>query len=129
MKTIKDKKLINQEYCEELAHWLIDNQETYFVKENEADAWQDFCYWSDRPTDRYHLVMPGEVCLIDREWNGRHAYVVCQIYGSKETQHAKDLFLVIYIDKLSRNYWKNGYFLLPDLSELKPLPTKEGKQE
>lgn len=118
MKTIKDKKLVTTEYCKKLAEWIKKNQETYFTKENEADSWQDVCLFGDKKTDRNHIIMPGEVVLIDREWNGRHAYVVCQIYG-KPFKHvkAKDLFLVVYIDELNRRFWKNGYYLLPLLEE------------
>ena len=114
-KTIKNANMITPEYCAELRLWIIGNQVKYFADNDEADSWGDFERWPDKKTDRNHLIMPGEVCLIDRMWEGRHAYVICQFYG-KECRKVRDIALVVYIDELERKHWRNGYFLLPDLS-------------
>lgn len=117
MKTIKDRNKIGEGYCRVLHYWLKDNAGSFFPdKNNEADSWGDFERWSSSKTDRDHLIMPGEICLIDRMWKGRHAYVVCQFYG-KECRKVRDLFLVIYIDELKTSDWRNGYFLIPDLTK------------
>lgn len=113
MKFIKDKSLITSEYCHDLKKWILKHQRSYFAKKNEADSWGDFICCPDKKTDRNHLIIKGEVCLIDRMWEGHHAYVVCQFYG--DCRKVKDLALVVYIDELDRKYWKNGYFLLPKL--------------
>lgn len=113
MKTIKDRNLITAEYCTQLEAWIKENPLTFFGKDNECHGWGDFCYWPDKPMDRNHLIMSGEVCIIDRNWQGRHAYVVCQFYA-KGTK-VKDLYRVIWVDHLNRSDWKNGYFLIPDL--------------
>lgn len=116
MKSIKDRTAIGKGYCSVLREWIKDNASTFFSnRENEADSWGDFNRWTDSKTDRDHLIMPGEVCLIDRMWEGRHAYVVCQFYG-KECRKVRDLYLVVYIDELKRSDWRNGYFLIPDLT-------------
>lgn len=120
MKYIKDKERITAGYCERLGDWIKENAKTYFDKNNEADSWNDFERWPDKPTDRNHLIMNGEICVIDRMWEGRHAYVVCQM----RKNGCKDLWLVCYVDDLSRADWKNGYFLIPDLNTLENL-TKE----
>lgn len=114
MNTIKDKKLITWDYCRELEKWIKDNPEKFFAKENEADSWGDFICWPDKKTDRNHLIMPGEICIIDRMWNDHHSYVVCQFYG-KECRKVRDLYEVVRVDDLKRSDWKNGYFLIPNL--------------
>lgn len=116
MKIIKDRKLITIDYCEKLKKYIKENPKQFFSKENEAYSWGDFEYWPDKKIDRNHLIISGEVCIIDREWNGLHAYVVCQLYA-KGTK-AKDLYLVIYVDELNRSDWRNGYFLIPDLRNI-----------
>jgi hypothetical protein len=118
MKFIKDEKLITWEYVKKLHDFILKNQETFFLKENEADHWRDFEFWPDKKTDRNHLIMPSEICLIDREINGVHCYVICKILGKINTSKPRVIHIdrVINIEELDRNYWKNGYFLLPDLS-------------
>lgn len=113
MKIIKDKSLITKEYCERLASWIKSNQSSFFSDDNKAVDWHDFEYWPDIKTDRNHLIMNGEVCIVDREWNGEHAYVVCRFYG--KTRRIEDLFKVIDVDELDRWSWRNGYFLIPDI--------------
>ena len=113
MKFIKDKNLVTIEYCRKLKEWIKSNPEAFFAKENEAYAWCDFECWPDWKRDRNHLIIKGEICIIDREWEGRHAYVVCQFYGN--TRKVKDLYFVIWVDDLKRSDWRNGYFLIPDI--------------
>lgn len=104
-------------YVDQLKKHILENAAQFFAKENEAESWFDFCNWSTKKTDRDHLVMPGEVCLIDRQWNGRHAYVICKVWGSVKKPRCKDLLLVCYVDELSRMDWRNGYFLLPVIKD------------
>ena len=113
-KTIKDRNLITAEYCERLSSWILDHQDEFFAKKNEAVDWHDFEFWPNIKTDRNHLIINGEVCIVDRDWRGTHAYVVCQFYGKKRTM--RDLFKVIDIDKLVGWKWRNGYFLIPDIN-------------
>lgn len=114
---IKEEKLITPEYVLKLHDYILENQETFFQKENEADHWRDFEFWPDKKTDRNHLILMNEVCLIDREVDGEHCYVICKISSKIDTSKArvKHVANVIKIDELNRNYWKNGYFLLPNL--------------
>ena len=113
MKYIKKQKKITLDYCNQLAEYIRANSKTFFDKENEADSWGDFVLWPDKKTDRNHLILKGEICLIDRMWRGVHSYVICEFYG--DCRKVKDLFHVINIDNLPRADWKNGYFLLPEL--------------
>ncbi|MEK6881813.1 MAG: hypothetical protein AABY22_19500 [Nanoarchaeota archaeon] len=113
MKAIKDRSKITAEYCNKLEKWIKENSKKFFAKENEARSFCDFETWPDRPIDRNHLIMKGEVCIIDRKWEGRHAYVICQFYGNG--RKVKDLYRVIFVDELKRSDWKNGYFLIPEL--------------
>jgi len=116
MRSIKDRKLITADYCNRLEKWIKKNPNIFFSEDNEADSWGDFLLFPDKKTDRNHLILRGEVCIIDRTYNGRHAYMVCQFYGN--CRKVKDLYLVLYVDDLKRNEWRNGYFLIPDLDNL-----------
>lgn len=118
MKTIKEASRITSEYCERLSAWILNNQDAFFADENKAVDWHDFNYWTDIKTDRNHLIINGEVCIVDRNWNGKHAYVVCKFYG--ERRKIKDLFRVVWVDQLERSKWRNGYFLIPDIDILTP---------
>lgn len=113
MKTIKNKDLITPEYCTRLAKYIKENPSRFFAKENEAEAWCDFVDFPDKKTDRNHLILRGEVCIIDRVYNDRHAYMVCQFYGN--CRKVRDLHFVLYIDELKKSDWRNGYFLIPNL--------------
>jgi len=117
MKIIKDKKLITVEYVKKLKEWIIKNQATYFLnKDNEAKHWRDFNHYGN-PCDRKHLVLNTEVLLIDREIDGIHCYVICRILGKSDNPkpRVEQVAKVIDIDDLNRDYWRNGYFLLPEL--------------
>lgn len=116
MGIIKNKDLITPDYARKLAVYLIQMGKEYFTKENEADSWDDFCRWEDSPTDRVHLIMPGEVCLIDRNYQGEHWYVICYF---RKSGKVVDFMPVIKIDGLKYGSWRNGYFLLPDFKEHK----------
>lgn len=115
MKYIKDRNKITAQYCNLLEDYIKKNPKKFFSKKNEADSWGDFIQWPNKKTDRNHLILKGEVCIIDRLYNGRHAYMVCQFYG--DCRKVKDLYHVIYVDDLKRSDWRNGYFLIPDLTE------------
>jgi len=120
MKYIKDKNKITANYLGELRVWIKEHQKEFFAIENEADSWFDFIAWPDKTTDRNHLIMLGEICIIDRLYEGKHAYMICQFYGERK---ARDLFFVCWVDDLDRAYWRNGYFLIPD------LPSPQQKKE
>ena len=117
-KYIKEESLITDEYVKKLHDYILENQATFFLKENEADHWRDFEFWPDKKTDRNHLILPKEVCLIDREFDGVHSYVICKISGKVDTSkpRCKHIAKVIEIDELNRANWRNGYFLLPNLA-------------
>ncbi len=117
MEIIKDKKLITPEYVDKLKGWILENQSTYFSnKDNEARHWRDYCRFGN-PYDRKHLVLKDEVLLIDRKFDGVHCYVICRIFGNPENPkpRVEHVAKVIEIKKLSYDYWRNGYFLLPKL--------------
>ena len=42
IKYVKDEKLITDEYVQKLHNYILENQETFFLKGNEADHWRDF---------------------------------------------------------------------------------------
>ena len=71
MKYIKSKVYITNDYCRNLERWIKANPEKFFAKENEAHSWADFNFWPTTVTDRYHLIMKGEICIIDRMWEKR----------------------------------------------------------
>lgn len=110
---IKDKKSISGSYIENLRNWIIQNQHSYFCSKNKAISWYDFVKFPTLKSDRNHLCMPDEVMLIDRAYKGTHTYCICTISSNgKLTSQIP----VIAIDELDGNAWRNGYFLLPDLT-------------
>lgn len=119
MKYIKKEEEMTLEQRSKLEIFIRDYSQVFFDKDNEADSWGDFNRFPDMKTDRNHLVVSGEICVIDREWKGRHAYVVCKLYAHGDK--AKDLFPVVFVDELKRSDWRNGYFLIPDLRDGQPL--------
>lgn len=110
MGILKDKDLITPDYASKLAVYLLQVGSQFFDKRNEADSWEDFCRWN-KSCDRNHLIMPGEVCLIDRNYHGEHWYVICYF---RKSGKVVDLMPVIKIDGMKYGSWRNGYFLLPD---------------
>lgn len=109
---LKDKKAITPEYVQKLRDYILKHQNTFFRKENEADAWCDFVKWPDSKTDRRHLCMPGEPFLVDRSVDGDHVYCVSTISeNAKITMEVP----VIKVSELYMAEWKNGYFLLPQI--------------
>lgn len=116
MNVIKKAPLDIMQYAHELKAWIIENQYEYF-KNYRAVAWQDFDHWKDSEVTRNKLVMPDEHLLIDRDFEGAHTLVICKISKSKENQRVNQLYPVVKISKLLE--WRNGYFLLPDLSDNK----------
>lgn len=116
MRVVKEIDLCTDEYVSKLRQYLLENAHAYFHdKNNEACAFNDFEFFN-KTTDREHLCMPDEVMLIDRDWKGIHSYVICTVSKSKEKQRCRDLIQVIQIRDLQYGDWKNGYFLLPELS-------------
>lgn len=110
---MKDKNKLTPEYVEKLRRYIISNQDTFFLKGNEADAWGDFCIFPSMKTDRLHLVLPNEPMLIDRKHKGTHTYCICTI---SEKRKITSEIPVIEIDQLQHDKWRNGYFLLPYLN-------------
>jgi hypothetical protein len=115
-KVIKDRSRINEAYATRLGKFITHYPKIFFADSNKADSWADFETWPDKKTDRRHLIIKGEVCVIDRMWEGRHAYVISQFYGNGKK--VKDLYLVCYVDDLKRTDWRNGYYLIPDLDNV-----------
>lgn len=115
MEYIKEKKEITSKYVQKLKQYIIENQETFFQKENEATHWRDFEYFAITKTDRDHLIMSDECLLIDREVEGVHCYVICRILGktTNPNPRVEHIAKVIDVSQLNRKFWKNGYFLLP----------------
>jgi hypothetical protein len=110
---IKKVPLDYMTYAEKLKEWLIQNQKEYFEK-YKARAWNDFDYWHNIQTTRRELVMPDEHMVIDRFFEGEHMLVICRISKSKKNQRCKHIVPVIKVSELDN--WRNGYFLLPDLT-------------
>lgn len=119
MKIIKKLEDMTLEQRYKLELFIKNYPKRFFSKENEAHSWGDFNRWPDHAHDRNHIIMSGEICIIDRIWEGRHCYVVCKFYAHGDK--VKDLFPVVYVDDLRRSDWRNGYFLIPDLRDNKPL--------
>jgi len=118
IKKIKKEDLNN--YTIKLKNWLLANQSIYFDT-FKACHWLEFDYWyqennSEKKISRRELVMKDEFLLIDREIDGVHMYVICQIIGKKK-KICRDICPVIKVDDLDRSCWKNGYFLLPNISQ------------
>jgi hypothetical protein len=116
MKTIKnlDKMTFS---TAQLTEYILKNTKEVFSKENEADSFADFCRWPDSKTDRNHLIMPGEVCLIDRNYNGESWIMICKFYGKDNGDKVKDLYPVIETEKIWNKGFHCGYFLIPDLNQ------------
>lgn len=102
-------------YLENLKQWILDNQETYFTDPDYgAMSYCDFNDFNKTNVARRNLCMPDELMLIDRQdKRGVHMYSITSITKQRK---AKDHYFVIEVDLLSRKNWRNGYFLLPDLS-------------
>lgn len=111
-KFIKNEDQITNSYLEKLRELLLTDPAKVF--DNDAESWRDFIHWNLK-VDREHLVLPNEVMLIDREWNGVHCLMICKIqgWGHNPNPRVKELYKVIEIEKL--RYWKAGYHLLPRL--------------
>lgn len=124
MKVIKDCEKICLQYVDELRNWIVENQRTYFRnKDFKAYSWQDFDHFykhgSMKKVSRRELVMPGEPLIIDRDYGGVHAYVICTITGQKRKQ-VNHLYHLIDIADLEPDVWRNGYFLVPNIKILPP---------
>lgn len=103
-----------EDYLEKLKAWIIENQSTYFTDPDyEATSWCDFDDFKKTSVSRRSLCLADELMLIDREdKNGIHSYAITSINKKrKPTDH----YFVIPVSQLSREHWRNGYFLLPNL--------------
>ncbi len=116
-------------YPAQLHEWLkvTKNANDYFQNAgNKATDMRDFEAWPDNPVDRNHLVMYGEIMLVDLEMpECNHAYVICEVtrgrhkLSSGRVIHLKPLVSIMPIKNLPADVnWKNGYFLLPKLESL-----------
>lgn len=105
-----------EEYLEKLKRWILENQDHYFSDpEYKATSWCDFNDFNKTNIARRNLVMPDELMLIDRlDKRGVHMYAITSVTKNRK---AKDHYFVLEIELLKRGTWRNGYFLLPDLSE------------
>lgn len=116
MKYIKDESvLMNSKNLNLLRDFIIENQESVFSKENEADSWNDFCVFPTSKTDREHLCMPGEAMLIDRNVDNEHFYCVCTFSKSGKILSETP---VVLVSDLKSGVWRNGYFLIPNFLTL-----------
>lgn len=114
---LKDKRIaISAYYREKLHDFILKNADFIFSKDNEADAWFDFVRFNGK-TDRYHLCLPNEPFLVDRNFDGVHTYCVCTI---SQTGKILTEFPVIEVEKIPYGVWRNGYFLLPDILKNHP---------
>lgn len=116
---IKKVPLDISAYANKLRFWIIDNQGGYF-EYMRATHWRDFDYFDSKKTvTRREFVMPNEHLLIDRDFEGEHWYVICQITGNvRNKARVTHIHPVIKISELDRNFWRNGYFLLPSPERL-----------
>lgn len=115
MKYIKLKEQVTRDYVTKLHDYIKENAHDYFLPENEAHSELDFEVFPTIKTDRNHLIKSGELCLIDREWEGVHSYVICRFYA--RCTKAEDLFKVIEVSEIDRAHWRNGYFMLPSFEK------------
>lgn len=101
-------------YIKALHDYILKNQETFFARDNEATSWYDFnTFPKQLDACRDELCMPHEPFLVDRDHDGVHTYCICtQSNKGKITSQVP----VIKVEELDRKYWRNGYFLLPDLT-------------
>lgn len=112
-----------RDYAIELFNYLKENATEYFNNpDNKATDMRDFETWPDNKVDRDHLVMYGELMLVDLETAVcDHAYVICQVtkgrhkLASGRVVHLKPIESVIPVDTIRKSNWRNGYFLLPIL--------------
>lgn len=121
---IKLKEQITPEYVNQLRDWIITNAKNYFTdKKYDATHWTDFDFFgvrgSKRKLDRLHLVMPEEVLLIDRKHKDEHWYVICQVFEDERYANNKrciHIAPVVKVNEIKYGDWRNGYFLLPNLT-------------
>lgn len=107
-----------------LHNYLLMHGKEYFSSNDfNAVDMRDYETWPNFPVDREHLVMYGELMLVDLEMpECDHAYVICQVtkgrhkLASGRMVHLKPIKSVMPIRNLPSDVnWKNGYFLLPVL--------------
>lgn len=115
MKILKNKEVMDEAYITALHDYILENQKIFFAKENEATSWYDFNTFPQQlETCRDTLCMPNEPMLIDRDHDGVHTYCICTI---SEKGKITSEVPVIEVSKLDRNCWRNGYFLLPEITQ------------
>lgn len=111
-------------YEYDLHNYLMSHGKEFFENPDfNAVDMRDFETWPNHPVDRDHLVMYGELMLVDLEMpECDHAYVICQStrgrhkLSSGRVVHLKPIKSVMPIRNLPSDVrWKNGYFLLPVL--------------
>lgn len=103
-------------YLENLKRWILENQETYFTDPDyQSTSWCDFEDFKKTSVSRRSLCLPDEMMLIDRQdKRGVHMYAITSISKKRK---ATDHYFVIEVGQLEAGNWRNGYFLLPDLSQ------------
>jgi len=100
----------------ELKDYILNHTKEIFSDENKATSFADFCRWPDlKTTDRNHLIMPRECCLIDRNYQGESWIMICQFYGKNNGDRVRDIYAIIRTEEIYKKGFKCGYWLIPDL--------------
>src|SRR5690349_4404369 len=107
------KKLseLPEDYAVQFYDYLKEHTKEYFENpDNKATDMRDFELWPEYPVDRNHLVMYGEIMLVDIETEVcDHAYVICQVtrgrhkLASGRVVHIKPIKSVMPIANLKNN--------------------------
>jgi hypothetical protein len=113
-----------QGYAAQLCEYLKVHTMSFFDnRDNKAKDIRDYEKWPDEAVDRTHLVMFGEIMLVDLEMpECDHAYVICEVtkrkhkLASGRLVNLKPLKSVLPIVDIPNHFWRNGYFMLPVLT-------------
>lgn len=123
MRFYKKQSELPRGYYADLYLYLKSRSNEFFSnKDNRAIDMRDFETWPNSPVDRDHLVLYGEIMLVDLEMpECDHAYVICEVTRGKHklssgrVVHLKPLQSIIPIVDINSSDWRNGYFLLPKI--------------
>lgn len=117
-KFYKKDHTLPKNYINHLISFLKDGSYDFENKDMKATDWRDFETFFWAKCDREHLVLNGEIMLVDLEkYDNKTWLVLCKAtlkkhkLSSGRVVHLKPLSYLLPIDEIP-NY-KPGYWLLP----------------